>query len=417
MVAAQREAGVPCAHCGKAIQFGESTAFCRECGALHHETCWQLKPRCGSYECSSTANIAGSAGSPALTITRDELTAAVPLPPRAAGPAGGNFVEPAPRWNRAAVWAFIVALVGIPLFGLVTGLIAIVVSCIALAGHARNQRGLPLAVAAIFIGLLEVVGWAFFLSKYIDMPARMVALDMLTIDPDSLKELPERLVRALRANVAIQSSAGLGREGLGSGVILAIHDGSAYIVTNRHVVDHDYDDDVTTVPALDSLKRISVMTVEQTSVPGKVEWLAPHGVDLAIISAPILGDGVREAHWDRATLPHIGDQVFAVGNPHGLGWTHSAGDISQVRRRTQDGYQVRILQTTAAINRGNSGGGLYDAAGRLIGINTLTGDKHFSEGLGFSIALPTLLELVPKRLQLSDRNPEAAKDETAKEKE
>jgi serine protease Do len=117
---------------------------------------------------------------------------------------------------------------------------------------------------------------------------------------------------------------------------------------------------------------------------------------------------VREAHWDRAVVPHIGDPVFAVGNPHGLGWTHTAGDISQVRRRTQDGYQFRVLQTTAAINPGSSGGGLYDAEGRLIGINTLTGDKRFAEGLGFSIALPTLLDLVPDAFGLPDRtsNPE-----------
>ena len=68
-------------------------------------------------------------------------------------------------------------------------------------------------------------------------------------------------------------------------------------------------------------------------------------------------------------------------------------------------YNFRLLQTTAAINPGNSGGGLYDADGRLIGINTMTSDKRFAEGLGFSISLPTLLELVPERLDLPGRNP------------
>jgi serine protease Do len=62
---------------------------------------------------------------------------------------------------------------------------------------------------------------------------------------------------------------------------------------------------------------------------------------------------------------------------------------------------------TAAINPGNSGGGLYDADGRLIGINTLTSDKRFAEGLGFAISLPTLLELAPAQLQLPDKNTEA----------
>ncbi len=235
----------------------------------------------------------------------------------------------------------------------------------------------------------------------------MVALEQFAIDPESLKELPDRIGRALRANVVIETAAGFGQQGIGSGVVLAIRDGSALIVTNRHVVDHSYTDGTTTVPRdLDSLDKISVTTVEQSSVPGKLEWLAPHGVDLAIVSAPLLGNDVREAHWDKAAVPHIGDEVFAVGNPHGLGWTHSAGDISQVRRRTQGGYDFRILQTTAAINPGNSGGGLYDSAGRLIGINTLTGDKRFAEGLGFSIALPALLDLLPERLELRDRSPQ-----------
>ena len=372
MTAGEREAGVPCAHCGLAIQLAQSTAVCRDCGALHHETCWQLKPRCGSYECSTMTNVADVAGTvaaaPALTITREDLAAAEPLPSRSAADSssthGDNAKEPSRRWNRAGVWAFVIALVGIPLFGLITGLVAMVIGCVALAGHARSHRGLALAVAAIVIGLAEVVGWAIGLSFYLGVPQGIVALEQLTIDPESLDELPDRIARALRANVVIQSAAGLGRQGLGSGVVLTIRDGSAYIVTNRHVVDHHYSDATTTVPGdSDSLDNIAVTTVEQAAVPGKVEWLAPHGVDLAIVSAPILGDDVQEAHWDKAAAPHIGDEVFAIGNPHGLGWTHSAGDISQVRRQTHGGYQFRILQTTAAINPGNSGGGLYDATG------------------------------------------------------
>jgi serine protease Do len=133
-------------------------------------------------------------------------------------------------------------------------------------------------------------------------------------------------------------------------------------------------------------------------------------VDLAIISAPILSDQVKEAHWDHSTSPHIGDEVFAVGNPHGLGWTHSAGDISQIRRQSHGNYSFRILQTTAAINPGNSGGGLYDSEGRLIGINTMTGDKRFAEGLGFSISIPTLLDLAPGRLGLPRKNPEPGQE-------
>jgi serine protease Do len=154
------------------------------------------------------------------------------------------------------------------------------------------------------------------------------------------------------------------------------------------------------------MATISVVTVGQSIVPGSVEWVAPHGVDLAILAVPLLGavDEVQEALWNDKESPHIGDAVFAVGNPHGLGWTHSAGSVSQIRRRVKDDFGFRVLQSTAAINPGNSGGGLYDADGRLIGINTMTGDKRVAEGLGFAIAFPTLLELLPESIDLPAAN-------------
>jgi S1-C subfamily serine protease len=410
-VAGERETGVPCSHCGVPIQRGYSTAVCRVCGSLHHDTCWQLKPHCGSYECSTSAGAADTSATAHLTISRDDLAVAVPLPSRALRESDqhrtANDASTFGRWNRASVWAFALALLGIPLFGLITGLVAIVIACVALASHTRHQRGLGLAVGAVVLGLGEVIGWAVGLSYYMGVPQQLVALEQFTIDPESLQDLPERLGRALRANVLIQSAAGFGQQGLGSGVVLRIRDGLAYIVTNRHVIDHHYTDATTTVPGdLKSLGDISITTVDQGTLPGKVEWIAPYGVDLAIVSAPVVGSGLREAHWDRTAVPHIGDRVFAIGNPQGLGWTHSAGDISQVRRRNQGGFHLRVLQTTAAINPGNSGGGLYDSTGRLIGINSLTSDKRFAEGLGFSIAFPALLELVPERLQLPDRSPE-----------
>jgi S1-C subfamily serine protease len=348
-----------------------------------------------------------------LKITPDELAAAVPLPSRTTTTAvDSTHSEPKKsRWNRTAVSAFVLALVGIPLFGLVTGLIAMVVGCVALASHSYGRRGISLAVAAIVIGLFEVIGWAAGLYMFMGSPHMMVSLDQLTIDPESLDALPDGIARAMRANVVVQSGSGLGRQGIGSGVILKMRDGLAHIVTNRHMIDFNYNDNTRTVPDdLSKFQNVKVMTVGEELVPAKVEWIAPHGVDLAIISAPILSNQVKEAHWDHSASPHIGDEVFAVGNPHGLGWTHSAGDISQIRRQSHGNYNFRILQTTAAINPGNSGGGLYDSEGRLIGINTMTGDKRFAEGLGFSISIPTLLDLVPDRLGLPRKNPESGQE-------
>jgi serine protease Do len=267
-----------------------------------------------------------------------------------------------------------------------------------------------LAAAAIVVGLFDVVGWAVGLSLYLGGSGMgAVALNEMTIDPDSLNELPDRIARAMRANVLIQSDFGLGRQGIGSGVVLRVRDGSAYIVTNRHVVDPSFSEESGAAKAaadLTKMAKISVVTVGQSIVPGSVEWVAPHGVDLAILAVPLLGavDEVQEALWNDQESPHIGDAVFAVGNPHGLGWTHSAGSVSQIRRRAKGDFDFRVLQSTAAINPGNSGGGLYDADGRLIGINTMTGDKRFAEGLGFAIAFPTLLELLPESIDLPAAN-------------
>ena len=94
----------------------------------------------------------------------------------------------------------------------------------------------------------------------------------------------------------------------------------------------------------------------------------------------------------------VGETVFAIGNPHDLGWTHTQGVISQFRTRTYDSRRIRVIQTQAAINPGNSGGGLYDTEGYCLGINTWTADKSISEGIGFAIALDTLSDLAPPPL-------------------
>jgi hypothetical protein len=402
--AGQRESGTLCAHCGQEIHLGDPVAVCRDCGAVNDQSCWERADGCGAYECREPA-AAHAAAARAITITRDELAAAELPPPAPSWKSAPDPPPPPPRWNRAAIWAFIIALLGVPLFGIVTGLIAVVLGCIALVLHAPRRRGAALAVMAVVLGVFDVIGWAIGLSYYMGGNMGVVSLAELAMDPDSLKELPERLSRAMRANVLIQSDFGLGRAGIGSGVILKMHDGSAYIVTNRHVVDGSYHDNAPPVD-VKSLAPLNVTTVGQATVPASVEWIAPNGVDLAIISAPMtLDDGeAREARWNAAAAPHIGDPVFAVGNPEGLGWTHSAGSVSQFRRRTAGAYTYRVLQSTAAINPGSSGGGLYNNDGELIGINTLTSDKRIAEGLSFSIALPALLELAPDRFDLQDAN-------------
>ena len=99
----------------------------------------------------------------------------------------------------------------------------------------------------------------------------------------------------------------------------------------------------------------------------------------------------------------IGSEVFTIGNPQHLDWTHTRGSISQLRLQRRGERQIHVIQTDAALNPGNSGGGLYDKSGTLIGINTWTNDKRFSEGLGFAIALDSLLDLDPPGVRAAEK--------------
>src|SRR5215471_1356221 len=158
------------------------------------------------------------------------------------------------------------------------------------------------------------------------------------------------------------------QRGLGSGVIVS-KDG--YILTNNHVVD-----------GVDSVK---VELPDRREFTAKVVGTDP-ATDLAVVkidasSLPTLVVGDSDA-------VKVGDVVLAVGNPLGIGETVTSGIISAKGRQTptgDDGYQD-FLQTDAAINHGNSGGALVNAAGELIGINSqILSPSDGNIGLGFAI--------------------------------
>ncbi|MEQ8211017.1 MAG: trypsin-like peptidase domain-containing protein [Lacipirellulaceae bacterium] len=406
--AGERETGTVCAACSADINLGDAVALCGDCGSIHHASCWNESNSCRAYQCSPGKLTGNNSGQVPITVTPLDLSEATPLPTAPKRVSTQELLkqldEQPKAWNRLAIWAFGIALAGIPLFGIITGVIAMIIACVALVSHSQRKRGLGLAVAAMLLGLVDVVGWSFGLAYFYGDKAAHVSLDELVIDPESLDELPQHLARAMRANVLISSDRGFGRGGFGSGVILKIDDGKALIVTNRHVIDANYSDSTQNAPEdLSDLAEVAITVVSQTTIPAVVEWVAPHGVDLAILSARVSSPEVRAARWLDHAKPKIGDMIFAVGNPHGLGWTHSEGSVSQVRRQRKGAFDYRILQSTAAINPGNSGGGLYNEQGQLIGINTMTGDKRVAEGLGFSIDFQTLLDLVPRWLALPEQ--------------
>ena len=154
---------------------------------------------------------------------------------------------------------------------------------------------------------------------------------------------------------------------LGSGFII---DPSGLIVTNSHVVA--------------DAAEISVTLHDGTRLPAKLVGSdAP--TDLALLKVET-DKPLTAAHWGDSESVEVGDWVVAIGNPFGLGGSVTAGILSARARDIQQGPYDEYLQTDAAINRGNSGGPLYDASGAVIGINTaIYSPTGGSVGIGFAI--------------------------------
>ncbi len=154
---------------------------------------------------------------------------------------------------------------------------------------------------------------------------------------------------------------------LGSGFII---DPAGYVVTNGHVV-ADADE-------------ISVTLHDGTKLPAKLVGSdAP--TDLALLKVET-AHPLTAARWGDSDRLNVGDWVVAIGNPFGLGGSVTAGILSARARDIQQGPYDDYLQTDASINRGNSGGPLYDMDGTVVGINTaIYSPTGGSVGIGFAI--------------------------------
>jgi putative serine protease PepD len=346
---------------------------------------------------------------PLLVVSQEEIDRAPPVasrrPVRRANETADDRSSKLPV-NSLAIASIITAVVGIPFFGAITGLVAIALGSVAIGTIQRNrQRGTGFAVSGILLGLADVAGWLVGLALYFSPASPDV--DFAEIEPSQtfLENLNPAIKRAMTANVLIKTRSGLfggalgGATVLGSGVVASIRDGVAYIVTNRHVIDPQSDFLQSFQP--ESAGDIEIKLIGQNARRGKVQWVAPDGIDLAIVSVAMPAMHIEAADCSRVDPLQIGERVFAIGNPFGFGWTQTPGEISQLRVQKKAARLVELVQTSAAINQGNSGGGLYDHDGKLIGITTWSSDKRVAEGISFAIAMTTLRALNPACLASS----------------
>jgi serine protease Do/serine protease DegQ len=164
-------------------------------------------------------------------------------------------------------------------------------------------------------------------------------------------------------------------EGVGSGVVISA---DGYILTNNHVItasDGDAADEI--LVELNDGRELSATLVGRDP-RSDLAVLKVDAKDLPFVSIA-----------DSEQL-EVGDIVFAIGNPMGIGLTITQGIVSATKRSNlsilgESGYES-FIQTDAPINPGNSGGALVDAYGRLVGINTaIVSQSGGSIGLGFAI--------------------------------
>jgi S1-C subfamily serine protease len=199
--------------------------------------------------------------------------------------------------------------------------------------------------------------------------------------PDRAGSLADAVARVLPSVVNVRTQTFGGGRGEGSGIVL---DRRGIILTNNHVVE--------------GTTRVTVVfndDVHKQSMAGTVIGTAP-GKDLAVIR--VQATDLVPLPLARSTSLRLGDAVFAVGFPLGLGATVTSGIISGLHRTIdgENGKLTGLLQTDAAINPGNSGGPLVDRSGRLLGINTAGVRLAEAENVSFAIAIDEALPVIAK---------------------
>ena len=169
-------------------------------------------------------------------------------------------------------------------------------------------------------------------------------------------------------------------QSLGSGFII---DDDGIVVTNYHVIEN--------------AEEIRVVLADETSFTAEVLG-QDQKTDIAVLKIDPGDTKLTAVSFGNSDELRVGDWVLAIGNPFGLGGTVTAGIVSARGRDIGNGPYDDFIQTDASINRGNSGGPLFNTDGEVIGINTaIFSQSGGSVGIGFAIS-SNLAERVTEQL-------------------
>ncbi len=185
--------------------------------------------------------------------------------------------------------------------------------------------------------------------------------------PDEMEEFMERFFGQRRGFPQSPEPRARPQQGVGSGFII---DADGVIVTNNHVVQGA---DEITVILDDGTEAVAELIGRDTRI------------DIAVLRIDV-DRALPTVTWGPSDDVQVGDWAIAIGNPLGLDGTVTAGIVSARGRDIRSGPYDDYIQVDAAINRGNSGGPLFDVSGRVIGVNTaIISPSGGNIGLGFAI--------------------------------
>lgn len=200
--------------------------------------------------------------------------------------------------------------------------------------------------------------------------------NVATADEQKLEDVIDEVNPSVVSIVAENADS----QALGAGIIIGA---DGYVVTNAHVTT--------------DAQKITLITFEDETVAAEVIG-SDEKTDIALLKAvhPL---GLEAAHFADSDEIRVGNPVFAIGNPFGLGNSVSAGIVSAKERDIEKGPYDTFIQTDAAINRGNSGGPLFNMEGKVIGMSTaIFSNDGIDAGVGFAVP-SNMVQWVAAQLQ------------------
>ena len=224
-------------------------------------------------------------------------------------------------------------------------LVGLLVICLVIAFGDMNGKIKKISETEGTPTEFESVSWTELYNKYIDT---IVVVTGTTLKYDSSGGYTKSVTR-------------------GSGVIFT---SDGFIITNNHIIDEAMDITVTTYEGV-------VYTADLISADAKV--------DIAVLKIPC--ENCHYAEMASSEVPPVGTAIAVIGNPLGYNFSITQGCIGGVDRSVViDGNEMTLMQLSAPINSGNSGGGVFNSDGKVIGIVNAKLVSTSVEGIGFAIS-------------------------------